>query len=79
MYKKHLSHSGADYEFTPPADLRDPEQIPALVRALIDKLSLKAPLPRVSATTARICAGCGVQFEGLYADPVCTNCWFAAR
>ena len=79
MDKKHLSHSGVVYEFTPPAELLDPEQIPALVRALVEKLSLKAPLPRANASPARVCTGCGVPFEGLYDDPVCTGCWMTER
>mgnify|MGYP001567587578 CR=1 FL=1 len=79
MHKKHLSHSGSDYEFTPPAELLDPEQIPALVRALVEKLGLKDPTPRANAPPARVCTGCEVEFEGLYADPVCTNCWMVAR
>ena len=79
MAHKHLSRSDDSYEFVPPDALLDPAQVPQLVRALVETLALKAPAPRASAPAARVCMRCGVQFEGLYADPVCTSCWMKER
>lgn len=74
----HLSHPPPEWEFIPPADLLDPDQVPKLVKDLVEKLSLRGPETRATLSQARVCTGCGVAFEGAYRECICSNCWFAA-
>lgn len=77
--RRHLSETREPvYEFTPPAELLDPGQVSRLVKELVAKLSFRDPAPRAPAPV-RVCTTCDVAFEGLYADPRCTNCWMVAR